>query len=194
MTEEEATQVAKLYGNEPLLQERATEGAVRSQIEHARVVHFATHGYVNPVRAMNSGILLTTPKERPASNDTSHDGVLEAWEVIGQLQLRADVVALSACETARGELVPGEGVIGLARAFQAAGARAVVATQWQVADASTGRLMVAFHQGLRRKLPKDLALQEAVTNLLDDIATAHPYYWAAFRLIGDRAQIPIPTP
>lgn len=192
-TGEEATEVAKLYGSKPLLREQATEEAIRRHIERVRIIHFATHSYLHPVRAMNSGILLTTPKERPTSDETAGDGVLEAWEVMGQLQLKADLVVLSACETARGEVVSGEGVIGLARAFQAAGAGAVTATQWQVVDTSTGRFMVAFHQALRGKQPKDVALQAAVNDLLHNDGTAHPYYWAAFRLVGDSTPIPIPS-
>ncbi|WP_447603406.1 CHAT domain-containing protein [Nitrospira sp. Nam80] len=187
----EARQVADLYGAQPLLQQEATEQAVRERIRGARIVHLATHGYLYPARAMNSGILLAAPKS--SSNDNASDGVLEAWEVASQLTLNADLVVLSACETALGETVPGEGVIGLSRAFQMAGARAVAATQWQVSDLSTARLMVSFHQAVRKGQTKDRALQAAAGTLMNG-ETAHPYFWAAFRLIGDRTSLPVPVP
>jgi CHAT domain-containing protein len=142
---------------------------------------------------MNSFLLLSVPEEQPSPAESSRDGVLEAWEIASQLKLHADLVVLSACETALGEIIANEGVVGLARAFQLAGARATVATQWPVVDSSTGRLMVAFHQALRRGLPKDYALQEAQIKLLADEAVTHPYYWAAFRLLGDRTAISIPA-
>jgi CHAT domain-containing protein/Tfp pilus assembly protein PilF len=191
-TLEEAKQVAKLYGAEPLLHDKATEGALRTLIDRADIVHLATHGYLHPLRAMNSGVILASPSQDPLPGETMNDGVLEAWEVIGQLQLKAQLVVLSACETARGEVVAGEGLIGLARAFQVAGARAVIASQWQIIDASTAQFMVVFHTGLRQGLPKDLALQAAVKKFLPVPGTAHPYYWAAFRLVGDPS--PISTP
>ena len=97
----------------------------------------------------------------------------------------AELVVLSACETGRGEQVTGEGIVGLVRALQYAGARAIVASQWQVADWSTAALMVAFHEKLRAGLAKDEALRQAMAQVQGKTATAHPYYWAAFFLTGD---------
>jgi CHAT domain-containing protein/Tfp pilus assembly protein PilF len=187
-TETEAQQVARLYDSAPLLQRQATEPAVRKRIGEARIVHLATHGYLHPVRAMNSGVLLAAPE---VPDSSSSDGVLEAWEVASQLALRADLVVLSACESALGETVPNEGVIGLARAFQMAGARAVVATQWQVLDLSTASFMMTFHRELKAGQAKDHALRTAAASLARSRDTAHPYYWAAIRLLGDRTS---PTP
>jgi CHAT domain-containing protein len=101
------------------------------------------------------------------------------------LKLKAELVVLSACETGRGQNVPGEGIVGMTRALQYAGARSIVASQWKVADASTAALMVTFHRKLREGLPKDEALRQAVTAVLRNPKTAHPYYWAAFFLTGD---------
>jgi len=102
--------------------------------------------------------------------------------------LKAQLVVLSACETGRGQNVRGEGIVGLTRALQYAGARSIVASQWAVADESTARLMVAFHQRLRRGLAKDEALRQAMAVVRRNPETARPYYWAPFflefRLIG----------
>src|SRR5207248_675881 len=93
-------------------------------------------------------------------------------------------------ETGLGGKVPGEGLVGLTRALQVAGARSVVASQWKVADASTKDLMVAFHRGLRAGLPKDEALRRAMAALQQKPETAHPYFWAPFLLTGDPSPLP----
>jgi CHAT domain-containing protein len=190
-TRDEASSIARLYSRAPLLGEGATEAALRQQIGTADVIHLATHGFLHPFRPMSSGVLLTVPEKETGappeewSGETVDDGVLQAWEICSQLKLRAEVVVLSACETGRGENVRGEGIVGMTRALQYAGARAIVASQWQVADESTRRLMVAFHQKLREGLSKDEALREAMAVVRQDAKTAHPYYWAPFFLIGD---------
>ncbi len=184
-TRQEAEEIATLYGVDPLMEERATEAALRARIERADVIHLATHGYLHPVRAMASGVLLAVPEREAESGETADDGALQAWEIYSQLRLKAELVVLSACETGRGELVRGEGVIGLTRALQYAGARAIVASQWKVADASTATLMVAFHRFLRQGVGKDEALRRAMAVLRQDARTAHPYYWGPFFLVGD---------
>jgi CHAT domain-containing protein len=184
-TREEAARIAHLYGSAPLLGSRATEAALRRQIGQAEVIHLATHGYLHPTRPMSSGVLLTPPVKAPPVGETGNDGALQAWEIFSQLKLKADLVVLSACETGRGQNVRGEGIVGMTRALQYAGARSIVASQWKVADASTQTLMVAFHRKLRAGLAKDEALRQAMTVVWKNPKTAHPYYWAAFFLTGD---------
>jgi CHAT domain-containing protein len=174
-----------LYGTDALIGEQATEAELRKRIESADVVHLATHGYFNPVRAMSSGLLLTAPEKNPQIGETDNDGVLQAWEIYSQLKLRAELVVLSACETGRGERVRGEGIIGMTRALQYAGARSIVATQWKVNDRSAATLMVAFHRNLRHGMAKDEALQRAMGLVRKSKRRGHPYYWAAFFLTGD---------
>jgi CHAT domain-containing protein len=174
-----------LYGSEPLIGEAATERAVRGKISSAAVVHLATHGYFHPRLAMSSGLLLTPPTVEPAAGATDDDGALQAWEFGRTLPLRAQLVVLSGCETGRGEKVSGEGLVGLTRALQGAGARSVVATHWKVADRSTARLMVIFHEALRGGLAKDEALRQAMAETAARDATSPPFYWAAFFLTGD---------
>ena len=181
--EDEARRVAAVYGVRGFTGATPTETWFRERAVNARIIHLATHGYFNPLRPGGSGILLAVP-ERIVQGDTSNDGALQAWEVFTQLHLRADLVVLSACETGAGAQVPGEGLIGLTRAFQAAGALSVVATKWRVPDQSTAIAMVAFHQHLKARAPKDEALRLSMRRLAADPKTAHPYYWAPFVLFG----------
>jgi CHAT domain-containing protein len=179
------TAVARLYAAVPLLDNRASEAEVRKRIGQADVIHLATHGYLHPYRPMSSGLLLTLPGQEPEAGETDNDGALQAWEIYSQIKLKADLVVLSACETGRGKHVQSEGIVGLTRALQAAGARSIVASQWKVADRSTSSLMVAFHRELRKGRAKDEALREAMAVVRRNPRTAHPYYWGPFVLTGD---------
>ena len=184
----EAAAVARLYGVQPMTGAEAGELSVRSEIEKADLVHLATHGYLRPMRAMSSGLLLAAgPVDRPSASPSDADGALLAWEIQSQLRLKADLVVLSACDTARGAKVKGEGLVGLTRALQVAGARSVIASQWQVADESTALLMQALHQEVRRGTPKDEALRRAAASVERNKAFANPFFWAPFLLVGDPA-------
>jgi CHAT domain-containing protein len=188
-----AEEIAALYGGRPLLGPAATEAAVRKEIGGADVVHLATHGYLNPYRAMSSGLLLSAPPAE--TTDSAADGALLAWEIQSQLKLHAELVVLAACESGRGDTARGEGVLGITRALQCAGARAVVASQWKIAEAPTMKLTLALHRAFKEGKPKDEALRQAMLALRRDPATAHPFYWAAFYLLGDPANpLPASTP
>ena len=108
----------------------ATEGRAKS-IAKTRYLHFATHGLLDARSPLDSALALTVPAERRAGEE---NGLLQAWEIFEQLRIDADLVTLSACETALGDDVAGEGLIGLTRAFHYAGARTVLASLWAVAD------------------------------------------------------------
>ena len=104
---------------------------------------------------------------------------------IADLDLNCDLVILSACETGRGQLSSGEGVIGLSRSFFIAGARSVVVSQWAVSDISTAQLMKDFYQQLVNNTAKPAALREAKLRMVHGGSeTRHPYYWAPFVIIG----------
>jgi hypothetical protein len=107
---------------------------------------------------------------------------------------RLPPTSIKASAFARGENVMGEGIVGLTRALQYAGARSVVAAQWPIADASTARLLVAFHRRLQAGDAKDEALRQAMTSVRQDPATAHPYHWSAFVLTGDPAPVHAAAP
>jgi tetratricopeptide (TPR) repeat protein len=175
----EATAIAKLYGVAPKLDADASETQIRQALPAADIVHFATHGRLNDGNPMSSAILLGGP----AGSAASDDATLEAWEVFAQVRLRADLVVLSGCETARGR-VSREGIVGLTRALQYAGAASVVGSQWSVDDASTTKLMERLHRELRGGKRKDDALRTAMAAVRGDALTRHPYYWAPFVLLG----------
>lgn len=95
------------------------------------------------------------------------------------------MVVLSACETGAGQLLRGEGIVGMVRAFTYAGAQSVVASLWVANDQSTANIMVDFYRNLLKGMPKDQALQAARMHLFQEFpAQAHPYYWAGFRVYG----------
>jgi len=127
----------------------------------------------------------------PGSSDSKEDGLLEAWEIM-QMDFKADLAVLSACETARGRISAGEGVIGLTWAFFVAGVPTTVVSQWKVESASTSKLMVSFHRALRAGHSRSgagfavaRALQQAELETLHSPQYAHPFYWAGFVVVGD---------
>jgi CHAT domain-containing protein len=182
---EEARAIAALYGTKALVGEAATEIAVRERISNASVVHLATHGYFTPNLPMSSGVLLTPPAGGVTGAPTTNDGALQAWEFGRSLPLSAELVVLSACETGRGAKVKGEGLVGLTRSLQGAGARSVAATLWNVPDEGIAWLMLAFHRELTNGVAKDEALRRAMAKTAGNSATSSPYYWAACLITGD---------
>ena len=171
------------------LGEEATEERAKAIGADTGVIHFACHGLLNERFPLDSALALTIPEKRKEGED---NGLLQAWEIFETLRIDADLVTLSACETALGKEIGGEGLVGLTRAFQYAGARSILASLWKVADDSTGQLMKRFYQQLRAGKPKDEALRSAQLDLIGTSAStsayddlSHPAHWAAFQLIGD---------
>ena len=119
----------------------ASEERAKAVGKNARIVHFATHGYVDNRSPFDSGLVLSIPEELAEGRD---NGLLQVWEIFESVRLDADLVVLSACETGIGEIRGGEGIIGLTRAFQYAGARSVLASLWRVEDEATAELMRAL--------------------------------------------------
>lgn len=158
----------------------ATERRVKGVGSDVTHLHLGCHGLLDARSPLDSSLALAA-----SGGDAAEDGRLQAWEVLEQMRLDADLVVLSACDTALGEEVQGEGVLGLARAFQFAGARAVLATQWAVHDSSAPRLVERLYRGIRDGLGPAEALRRAQLAALRRRATAHPFYWAAFQLDGD---------
>jgi CHAT domain-containing protein len=131
---------------------------------------------------LNSSLALTLP-EHPLPGQ--ENGLLQAWEIFEQVRIDADLVTLSACNTALGKDMGGEGLVGLTRAFQFAGARSVLASLWAVGDESTASFMPRFYRRFRDGLTKDEALRQTQIEWIRSTRTAHPIHWAAFQLIGD---------
>jgi CHAT domain-containing protein/tetratricopeptide (TPR) repeat protein len=167
----------------------ATEERAKQLPPEARYVHFAVHGFVDARFPLNSALVMSQPA---ASANGRDNGLLQVWEVFEQMRLGADLVTLSACETALGQELGGEGLLGLTRAFHYAGARSVVASLWRVADDSTAELMTRFYGHLASGVPKADALRAAQLDLLRaggksnaSAPFAHPFHWAAFQVFGD---------
>lgn len=159
---------------------QAQEDVCKRLAGQYRYLHFATHGFFNDAAPMLSSIVMAQPT--PGSRD---DGFLTAREV-ADMKLNADLVVLSACNTARGERRGGEGVVGLTWALFVAGVPAQVVSQWSVNDIGTATLMQRFYAGLTaEKLSKSASLRSAELTLLKSRAYRHPYYWAPFILLGD---------
>ena len=146
-----------------------------------RIVHFATHARANDEYPELSGLVLSLVNEK----GQVQDGLLQLHEIYN-LNLPADLVVLSACETGLGRKVRGEGLIGLTRGFFYAGAKRVVASAWQVNDESTSKLMKYFYQAmLTDRMPAATALRVAQLKMLKQPQRQAPYYWAAFMLHGE---------
>ena len=120
---------------------------------------------------MDSALFFSPPADPARSSD---DGSLSAWEIIDSLHLDSALVVLSSCSTARGRVVPGEGIIGLARAFQVAGARTVLVSQWPVPDRSTAMLMTTFYEQLAEGRSTVEALHGAQQIVAANPEFAHP--------------------
>lgn len=167
---------------DPLIGPRATEAAVRNEIESAELLHMATHGLVSEdVVAMRAALVLAAPSD--ADGGPANDGFLTAPE-IERLDLRGmELAVLSACETHIGERVEAEGVFSMGRAFLAAGSRRVIAGLWRVPDDETALLMERFYEAhLERGQSAAAALAEARSSVRE--IRPEPFYWAPFILIG----------
>jgi CHAT domain-containing protein/tetratricopeptide (TPR) repeat protein len=151
-----------------------------------RILQFATHGIIDNSNPMYSKLVMSQ-----SGVDEHEDGMLEAWEIMN-LDLKAEMVILSACETARGRVASGEGMIGLAWAFFVAGCPTTVVSQWPVEVNSMSELMVEFHKKLKpgiegrgRSMSRAEALRAAALKLMRNPRYRHPFYWAPFVVIGD---------
>ena len=227
-------------------EQRLAELAESGRLKTFRYLHFATHGVLDDRRAMNSALILSQdnlpdPYEQALAGMEPFDGRLTADQIVRTWKLDADLVTLSACETALGKQAGGEGFLGFSQALFVAGARSIALSLWKVDDTATTLLMTRFYENLLGRydesrgspsrefaagtpMPKGEALREAKRWLrgvtwkelrqekrlskkqlehfaasrglgeivtaprgsrADDAPFSHPYYWAAFILIGD---------
>jgi len=185
-TETEAEAIFKLYDEnnlkaKVLLHDNANEKNVKSgELEKYKVLHFATHGFVNSERPELSGLLL--------AQDTTggEDGVLYSGEIYN-LKLNADLLVLSACETGLGKIQNGEGIIGLTRALLYAGAKNIIVSLWEVNDKSTSDLMVNFYKKFlssKGQHSYSEALRNAKLKMISEGKYSDPFFWSPFILIG----------
>lgn len=181
--EKEVKELAQLYGPENsriYTGAAAREDTIKAEAGKFKIIHLAAHGILNDTNPMYSRIVL-------AQGSTKEDGLLEAWEIMN-MELNADLVVLSACDTGRGRIGAGEGVIGLTWALFVAGSPTTVVSQWKVDSASTAQLMVNFYRNLKTLKPtvsKAEALRAASLKMLQSGEYKHPFYWASFVMVGN---------
>ena len=181
-TQRESQSVSELFPRRHmlLLGSRATESSFKHLADHYDVIHLATHGYFNKLNPLLSGLILEP--------DASDDGRLEVHEIL-ELKLNAELVTLSACDTALGsgyfaEVPAGDDLVGLTRAFMFAGSPSVLASLWEVNDRSAVQLMRTFYGHLRDS-DKATALAKAQREMRAPGLYRHPYYWAPFVMVGE---------
>ncbi|AFY85206.1 CHAT domain-containing tetratricopeptide repeat protein [Oscillatoria acuminata] len=172
-SEQEAREIGQLLNVTPLIGSMATKATVVQQMQSSRIIHLATHGSFDPNIPLDSWLALT-----PSGSD---DGLLTAAEIFG-LNLNAELVVLSACDTGRGKIT-GDGVIGLSRSFISAGVPSVLVSLWKVPDDSTSLLMREFYQLWEESGDKGQALRQAMLTTMQQYP--NPVNWAAFTLMGE---------
>ncbi len=155
----------------------ARETIAKKRASEFNILHFATHGEFNDRQPLQSGLFLT--------KDEENDGYLQVHEVFEMDLPNANLVTLSACETALSKIQGGDDLVGLSRGFIYAGTPSLLATLWKVDDASTARLMKMFYENWNNGMSKPEALRQAQIALRSLPEYQHPYYWAPFVMIGD---------
>ena len=183
-TRVEIEELVRLYprASQTFLGPEATEARAKAVDQETTHLHIATHGLLNDRFPLESSLAFSLPSSPQKARE---NGLLQAWEVFEQVRIDADLVTLSACDTGHGKVFGGEGLMGLTRAFQYAGARSVVASLWSVSDESTGELMKRFYGYIKQGQTKDEALRSAQLDLLRNSPFTHPFHWAGFQPYGD---------
>ncbi len=175
----EVNNISRLFSKKEIYFKReATESRAKERSNSPDIIHFACHGEFNDKQPMQSGLLL--------SKDADNDGYLQVHEIFGLDLGNANLVVLSACETALSKIYGGDDLVGLSRGFIYAGTPSILATLWDVDDRSTSILMKEFYENWYKKgMNKSEALRKAQVVLKSMPLYSHPYYWAAFIMIGD---------
>ncbi|MGO9215348.1 MAG: CHAT domain-containing protein, partial [Syntrophales bacterium] len=172
--EEEAKEIARIFPDSKVfLRADATEAALRRYGGSYSYLHFATHGQFNPESPLKSALLMAP--------DAHYNGMLSV-DKLYSLNLDADLVTLSACDTGLSMIANGDDLVGLTRGFLYAGSGSIVASLWKVDDLATAQLMSRFYKELQKK-NKVEALRDA--QLETKKKYPHPYYWASFQLTGN---------
>lgn len=177
--EREVEAITEIFPTSMYVGSNATEAEFKKQASKATIVHLATHAIIDHERPELSKLIFSN------ENIENDDGLLHAYE-LESLHLEAELLVLSACQTAVGKLTQTEGLTSLANSFFQAGAKALVATLWPVDDRATAQIMAAFYRFLGEGFNKDEALQRAKLQYLNTAPESkrHPYYWAGFILLG----------
>ncbi|CAH3154037.1 unnamed protein product [Porites lobata] len=178
----EAEMIGKLFGTQPLLGKQATKEAVLQKIHSVSLIHFACHG-----NAERGEIILAPP---PVTDGTpQEEDYLLTMEDISKVKLRAKLVVLSCCHSAKGQ-ISAEGVVGIARAFLGSGARSVLAALWAIDDEATEHFMTHFYENLVHGESASESLQQAMKWMREN-GFSKISQWAPFMLIGDNVKLDI---
>ena len=178
----EAEMIGILFGTEPLLGKQATKQAVLQNIHSVSLIHFACHG-----NAERGEIVLAPP---PLTDRTpQEEDYLLTMEDISKVQLRAKLMVLSCCLSAKGQ-ISAEGVVGIARAFLGSGARSVLVALWAIQDEATHHFMSRFYENLVRGESASESLQQAMKWMREN-GFSKMSQWAPFMLIGDNVKLDI---
>ena len=193
-TTRELANLREVAGSETLIItgfEASRETLFKTDLSQYAIVHFATHGVLDPKKPENSGLFLSMVNR----DAKEQNGFIGLQDIYG-LNARVDLVVLSACRTGLGKEVRGEGLIGLTRGFMHAGASSAVASLWSVDDQATSELMKHFYSNmLQNGMPPAAALREAQNTIRKDRRWSSPYYWSAFTFQGNYDQrISVPSP
>jgi CHAT domain-containing protein len=173
--EQEARTIAQLFKTTPMIGAAANKAAVLKQMPSARFIHLATHGLLTRNNGEAPGAIVLAPNHPSQVND----GLLTPTEIL-DMKLTAELVVLSACDTAQGD-VTSDGVVGLSRSLVAAGVPSVVVSLWSISDVSTSLLMSEFYRSLQkgssaRRSDRAMALRQAMLATMKNPDFASPYY------------------
>ena len=178
LAQKEAQMIGKILQTEPLVGKQATKDEVLRRISSVALVHIAAHG------KMETGEIALAPNTTRSSVNPAREDYLLTMKDVLKAQIRARLVVLSCCHSARGE-VKSEGVVGIARAFLGAGARSVLVSLWAIDDEATMEFMKVFYQQLVHGRSASEALNKAMKSMRESDDFCAVKYWAPFVLIGD---------
>jgi len=181
----EAKSIKKLSHGKIFESTKAREESFKSEAGRFRVLHIASHTVLDSLNPFLSSMVLT-------AQDSVDDGHLYAYE-ISQLELKAQLVVLSGCNTGYGILRRSEGLISIARSFFYTGVRTIAYTLWPVADKAGFALCELFYRGVKKDQQMDVAMRNAKLEYLKnaDPVKTHPYYWANYIIVGNTDNVPL---
>ena len=169
-----------IYGGREVSESKIKQLSKDGILQKYKILHFATHGLVLPEIPELSALVLSQFKKE----QNNEDGYLTMKEIAG-LDINADFVNLSACETGLGKIYGGEGVVGLTQAFLIAGANVLSVSLWQVADESTMKFMFGLYKLVQeRGLSYDMSMTEMKRRFIKEGKYSDPFYWAPFVYYG----------
>ena len=183
-TRKEIKAIADIIDGQYYFGSQANETNFKKNAGKYNIIHLALHGEVDNENPKNSKLYFTKNK------DTIQDNTLYSHELFA-MHIPAELTVLSACNTGAGKIAKGEGIMSLGNAFQYAGTKSLLLSNWEISDQTTPQIMKEFYTNLKKGMTKSKALQQAKLKYLGtaDIHRTHPFYWGGFYLVGNSAPI-----